>query len=97
MLQAIASAARSLVACVCIEEAGRKHRKQQDVVVHLDKYKREQLLAKSVDWDQLALVGFRFAHQHDNLYQFEAQHFYQANLRLPTQPKLHFEAQLKPH
>jgi hypothetical protein len=51
----------------------------------------------SVDWDQLALVGFRFAHQHDNLYQFEAQHFYQANLRLPTQPNLHFEAQLKPH
>ena len=88
MLQAIASAARSLVACVCIKEEGRKHRKQHHVLV-----RSEHLLAMSADWDQLALDRFRFAHQHDNLYQFEAQ----ANLRLPTQPNLHFEAQLKPH
>ena len=68
MLQAIASAARSLVACVCIQEEGRKHQKQHHVLV-----RSEYLLAMSVDWDQLALDRYRFAHQQNNLDQFEAQ------------------------
>ena len=88
MLQPIASAARSLAACVCIKEEGRWLRKQQDVLL-----RSGHLLASLVEWSQLAVDRCQFVRRHDNLYQFEAQ----ANLRLPTQSNLQFEAQLKPH
>jgi hypothetical protein len=88
MLQTIASAPQSLVACVCIKEEGRWRRKQLDVLL-----RSEHLLASSVERSQLAVDRCQFARRHDNLDRFEAQ----ANPRLPTQSNLQFEAQLKPH